>query len=61
MSIEDTGLEGLPVQRNSEPMITMTVRQRDILLYRIKELQAKVEMLEARIAGMKVERTDAHG
>jgi len=35
-----------------EPMITMTVRQRDYYLYRIKELEAETAMLKARIKKM---------
>jgi len=32
-----------------EPMIRMTVRQRDLMLYRIKELEAELSAAKARI------------
>jgi len=42
-----------PEQRNSEPMITITVRQRDQYLYMIKELMHEVDMLKAKLARLK--------
>ena len=43
------------VQAESEPMMTITVRQRDSYLYMIKALKCETEMLRAEIAGLRNE------
>jgi hypothetical protein len=42
-------------QADSEPMMSITVRQRDWFLYKIRELEAENQLLRAKIAGMKLE------
>ena len=42
------------IEQTQEPMMAITVRQRDRMLYRIRELEGEVIKLRAQIAGMKL-------